>query len=157
MLTIILIIGIILAIWGGYNQHKKNTHDDYVSGTLIAGCIVTGITLMITLVLGTAYSRNLTIDERIDLYSTENYRIESQIENVVESYKEYEASTLKEFDFGDNMEVVLARYPELKTDNLVVEQINLYKDNNQKIKELKEEKLSYKVMGWWLFFNIGKD
>lgn len=157
MLISLLIIGIILAIWGGYNQRKKNTHTGYISGTLIAGCVLTSIVLVIIIVVGPIYSYGLIINEKIDLYSTENYRIESQIENVVESYKEYESGTLKEFDFVDNMEVVLAHYPELKTDNLVVEQINLYKDNNQKIKELKEEKLSYKVIGWWLFFNIGTE
>ena len=43
-------------------------------------------------------------------------------------------------------------YPELKADTLVAKQIEIYTNNNQKIKELKEQKLYGKVYKWWLYF-----
>ena len=43
-------------------------------------------------------------------------------------------------------------YPELKSDNLVTKQIELYVENNKQIKKLKSEKLDYNLMAWWLYF-----
>lgn len=153
MLSILLIIAILLTIWGCKRIKKLNQNQSpvmfilsVISLLIISSCII---------IAGVKYSNSLIINDKIDLYVTENNKIENQVENAVISYENYEKGTLEKFDFSDNMEIIFARYPELKTDNLIVEQISLYKENNQKIKELKEERLSYKLYGWWLFFNIG--
>ena len=43
-------------------------------------------------------------------------------------------------------------YPDLKADELVKSQINVYIENNNKIKELKEEKINIPTAKWWLYF-----
>jgi hypothetical protein len=45
-------------------------------------------------------------------------------------------------------------YPELKSDTLVQNQMNIYVANNQKIKDLKEQQINYEVSKWWLYFNL---
>ena len=50
------------------------------------------------------------------------------------------------------MATVLVRFPELKSNELVKKQMDVYVCNNDKIKKLKEEKLEYSVARWWLYF-----
>lgn len=47
---------------------------------------------------------------------------------------------------------LITLYPELKSDKLVQKQINIYVDNNKKIKILKEKQINGKVLKWWLYF-----
>ena len=48
--------------------------------------------------------------------------------------------------------MVFVMYPEIKSDDLVTRQINLYIENNKQIKSLKSQKLNYHLMAWWLYF-----
>lgn len=43
-------------------------------------------------------------------------------------------------------------YPELKANELVMRQMDVYTANNDKIRQLKEEKLNSQVSKWWLYF-----
>ena len=35
---------------------------------------------------------------------------------------------------------------------MVIKQMDIYTENNNKIKELKEQKLDYQIAKWWLYF-----
>jgi hypothetical protein len=50
--------------------------------------------------------------------------------------------------------VLVERYPELKSNELVKQQLDLYIENNQEIKELKLEKLNKYKYELWLFFDF---
>ncbi len=91
------------------------------------------------------------IDKKITMYQEENKNIEEQINNLVKEYMEYEGSTLKEFSSESSI-TLITMYPDLKSDELVKTQIETYTKNNNKIKELKEDKLDYRLAKWWIYF-----
>ena len=53
---------------------------------------------------------------------------------------------------GESSITLVSLYPELKADTLVTKQIEVYIDNNKKIKNLKEKKINLSVKKWWLYF-----
>lgn len=91
------------------------------------------------------------IDKKIEMYQEENTNIENNIDVLVKQYMEHEKSTLKEFKVESSITLVNL-YPELKSNELVQQQLNIYVENNNKIKELKEHKLDYQISKWWLYF-----
>lgn len=94
-----------------------------------------------------------TIDEKIALYQEENTKIEEQIASIVSDYQEYELGIIKECA-PDKAVTMISLYPELKSDTLVAKQIDVYLENNNKIKQLKEEQINQRVIGWWFNFNL---
>lgn len=91
------------------------------------------------------------IDDKIELYTNQNKQIEEKIEVVVKSYMNYESDTLKELK-SDSYITLVNLYPELKSDEMIKQQIELYTSNNTKITELKEEKLNKTLYKWWIYF-----
>ena len=43
-------------------------------------------------------------------------------------------------------------FPELKSDQLVIKQIEIYNENNRKKKKLRKDKTIERIYKWWLFF-----
>ena len=91
------------------------------------------------------------IDDKIEMYEEENTKIETSISELVEQYMSYESDTLIELK-NESSVVLVSLYPELKSDELIKAQIELYSTNNQKIKELREKKLNISNYKWWLYF-----
>ena len=48
--------------------------------------------------------------------------------------------------------VLTQLYPELKSNEMVNKQIDIYQENNNKIKDLKEERINNEIAKWWLYF-----
>lgn len=118
---------------------------NYVGGSVLA------LSLLFTIGVGVAYAPHITIDERIAMYRDENSQIEHQISVVVTNYMEYEADTFEKFKDEDCITLVNL-FPELKANELVAKQIEVYVENNKTIKSLEYEKTQYKIYAWWLFF-----
>lgn len=95
------------------------------------------------------------IQQQITMYQEENQVIEQQINVLVENYMEYEGETFKEFTMDESM-MIVSLYPELKSDQLVVKQMDIYAENNAKIKELKEELIDINSDKWWIYFGGNK-
>lgn len=158
---IFLIIGIIFNILSDSSRinldtnRKKFFHWVYrkdVDNILIAiGTFTIVIALIIGMIIGGLYSVSFVIDEKIALYEVENEKIELIVEKVIENYKNYESNFYMDFSTEDLITTVF-NYPELKSDELLRQQIELYIDNNNQIKNLQKEKLDYKVLAWWLYF-----
>lgn len=91
------------------------------------------------------------IDEQINLYEDANVQIEEHINNAVDEYKAYENDTLERFD-GSNGTEIISMYPELKANELIQEQMDIYYQNQTTILELKSEKIKLKPWKWWLYF-----
>ena len=109
------------------------------------------ITICVGVVLILFNAKLSVIDDKIEMYSQENAKIEEQISEVVKQYQEYEKEVFTEVS-PENSIALVSLYPELKSDTLVQQQIEVYVANNQKIKELNEEKIDAKVIKWWLYF-----
>lgn len=91
------------------------------------------------------------LDQKIVMYEEENTSIEQSIGSLVEDYMDYESNAYSDLKSQDLIELV-TNFPELKADALVQEEIDIYIENNQKIKELKEEKIDLSTMKWLLYF-----
>ena len=111
------------------------------------------ICIIALVAVGISVSELPILDEKIDMYQEENQNIESQIAEVVAQYQKYENDIFT--DVAENNQdamFLVTLYPELKADTLVAKQIEVYTNNNQKIKELKEQQIYGKVYKWWLYF-----
>lgn len=91
------------------------------------------------------------IDTKIAMYQEENKAIETQMDILVDKYMDYESKTLGDLK-GESSITLVSLYPELKSDELVNQQIKVYTDNNDKIKRLKEDKINTSTWKWWLYF-----
>lgn len=91
------------------------------------------------------------IDEKIAMYKKENTKIENQMDVLVSQYMKFETDTYGELKNESSITLV-SLYPDLKSDELVKKQIEVYESNNKEIREMKEKKINLKVLKWWLYF-----
>lgn len=131
-------------------KHFCYNHELFGYGTTSVSLTSVIILLIAIIVVGANYSQSMVIDDKIALYQEENQKIETSIDVTVQQYKNYEQETFEKCKTDPTM--VLVMYPELKSNELITKQIDVYINNNEKIKKLKGDKLAYKVYDWWLFF-----
>lgn len=116
-----------------------------ITSVLLSICLFAIITTFIDV------SHLRVIDDKIAMYQEENTRIETQIATIVDGYKEYETDTFTGLTSESTM-MLATIYPELKSNELVQSQIDIYANNNERIKGLREEKINGSVKRWWLYF-----
>lgn len=155
-MIILLLILAIFATVIGFVISIKNEFESAGAGVIglltgICGCIVVLVMISMTACYGDDAISGKYIDEKITMYQEENAKIEEQIDALVQNYMKYESDTFSEFKSDDSMTLV-SLYPELKSDELVQNQISVYTKNNKKIKELKEQKIDTAKSKWWLYF-----
>jgi len=145
VLMILTICAVVISILGVEDEGTMF----YVGGL---GAIGLGILDVIVIVFSVAYMiSGILATPKIEMYEEENTKIEEQIDTLVKQYMEYEGKTLTEFKSESSITLV-SLYPELKSDNLVSKQIEVYIENNNKIKQLKEDKINMKIGKWLLYF-----
>ena len=64
----------------------------------------------------------------------------------------FEEKTYAELVKDADLTTLLIKYPELNSNELVKTEVNLYVENNTKIKELKEKQIDLTIKKWWLYF-----
>lgn len=142
MLILILIILIIVAIFSIFKYF------DEIGAATLSLAIVDFVVIIIVTV---ALVNTRAIDNKIELYTEQNKKIENQVEIAVKNYMNFESDTYKDLKI-DSYITLANLYPELKSNVLVQQQINLYLDNNKKIISLNEKKINKKIYAWWLYF-----
>lgn len=146
LLTILCALAVIVAIIA--------SREDFLFTGLCSciGAVVIGIADVICILIMVDYMFDgITAKSKISMYQEENIKIETQIGDFVRDYMEYESGTYKEFK-NESSVTLVNLYPELKSDELVQNQMNIYLSNNDKIKELKEKELDAKIGRWLLYF-----
>ena len=140
-------VGVILLGAWIYNESSET------AGGIIMTCGILGsiASFIVTILLLVNVSKLKTFDTKIAMYQIENANIEKQITECVKEYQKYETEIFTEVS-PDSAITLVTLYPELKADTLVKKQIDIYIANNQKIKELKEEKIMGNVYRWWAYF-----
>lgn len=130
-------------------EYKKlrERYDD----CLIAIGSIWAFVFIISIFLCIDISRLSVLDEKISLYEEENQRIEMQMDELTSSYMNYESDVFKNISSGSSINIALIT-PELKSNELVMEQLKTYKTNNEAIKYLKGQKINGKISRWWLYF-----
>lgn len=151
MIILILIILIILITICAKKAEEEIEYWWFLcTVVLIVLSIVVGI-VFIGLVCEYPYN----IDQKLEMYAEENENIEAKVKQTVQAYMNYEQETYKDLIETADLQTIIMTYPELNSNELVGAEIETYKENNNKIKELKEKAIDKKVMGFWYFFNIG--
>lgn len=92
------------------------------------------------------------IDSKIEMYQEENERIEQDIDRIVQEYLKHEHDTLTDLKTEKSSITLVTLFPELKTDTLVQQQLEIYVANNAKIRSLREEKIDIAKLKWLLYF-----
>lgn len=109
------------------------------------------VCLIAAIVLCIGVKDGAVIDEKIAMYKKENTKIENQMDVLVSQYMKFETDTYGELKNESSITLV-SLYPDLKSDELVKKQIEVYESNNKEIREMKEKKINLKVLKWWLYF-----
>lgn len=156
MIILLLILAIIVSVICFVISFKYDTNSLLGSGFCgyligIFGCFVALVMIILTYGFTDNVISGKYIDEKKAMYQEENANIEEQIDALVKNYMKYESDTFSEFK-GEGSMTLVSLYPELKSDELVQNQISVYTENNKKIKELKEQKIDVAKSKWWLYF-----
>lgn len=158
MLIILLIVGVSLIVLGCLGVYVNKFKISYDFGCILnaIGGIFTVI-IVIFMIFAITYSVKIPqMEERITIYKEENVRIEEQIKTVIEAYQDYEQGMFEDIDLdkisSEKLILLTSMYPELKSDTMVQELIQVYIDNTNEIKAIRTQKLDYEVWRWWLCF-----
>ena len=144
LLFVIFIAGFVLATI--FIEHDEARFGVQILSGLSAGGVFIAL-ICVTAMLVSTFS----VNEMIEMYTEENKNIENQIEIVVDKYMEFENQTFVELK-SESFITLVSLYPELKSDELVKDQISLYQSNNAKLKELKSKKINARIYKWWIYF-----
>lgn len=91
------------------------------------------------------------VDDRIAMYEEQNAKIEEQVAAAVQVYMQHE-NLVFDSTTPDSYITLVSLYPELKSDELMQKQIDVYISNNEKICKLKEEQITLQRAKFWLYF-----
>lgn len=157
MLIVLSIICIGLLPLFNWRYKKADYGDDegWIIGMVLA---IIGLLTCISLI---CVAINFTIkipqmDNRIALYQEENSRIEEQAKTTIEVYQDYEKEIFGNIDLdkisSEKLILLTSIYPELKSDVMIQELIQIYINNTNEIKQLKIDKFNHELWRWWLYF-----
>ena len=109
------------------------------------------ICIIAMLIVGGNLVNGNVIQDKIEMYKSENAEIDSQICEIVEGYKTYEKETFEKIS-NKSANVLVELYPDLKTNELVQKQMEIYMSNKKKVVSLQEDLINQKPLRWWLYF-----
>lgn len=125
--------------------------EDLAEGFGILGGLVGFIALIGIFVNIGFLVRGRTLDDKIAMYEQENAAIEQSVDVLVKNYYKHESDTYSSLK-PENAVLFASAYPELQSNELATKQLEIYVDNNNKIKELKEDQINLSRNRFWLYF-----
>lgn len=142
MFILFFLIGVVLIILG------VHTTEDGLGefGIIIVGIALFGIFINIGILI-----HGRTFDDKIEMYEKENLRIEQSVDVLVKDYYKHESDTYSSLK-PENAVLFASAYPELQGNDLAMKQLEVYVENNDKIKELKEDQINLSRNRFWLYF-----
>ena len=150
MLWVLLVVAIAVFEIGSWLYHF-DIIDDLGLGMQIVSVLAVIVILATSLIFGVIVSKHTVIDEKIAMYQEENASIERQVAVVVEDYMIHE-NVMYDKAKVESPIVLAQMYPELKSNELCQRLIDIYVENNETLKSLKESKIDGSVYRWWLYF-----
>ncbi len=145
LFVIFFIITIVFAII------SYNTSDEVWGGLGVFTLIITAILLICVAYNSISVFHGRVLPEKIAMYEEENKIIEEDIAIMVKEYMQYEGDTFKDVT-SESAITLVNLYPELKSSELVTQQISIHTENSKKIKELKEDLIDAKNAKYLLYF-----
>lgn len=142
IVLIIMIVSIVLLV--------QTEEGGWVAGVVFPA--ITAVGLVVAIVVGIAkISTGTKIDKQIEMCVEENANIEQQITITVERYLEHELNVYDTLQ-GESITTLLVVYPEINGNELVKRQMDIFVANNDKIRELKNEKLNLSTWKFLVYF-----
>ena len=92
-----------------------------------------------------------TLDDKIAMYEQENAAIEQSVDVLVKDYYRHESDTHSSLT-PENAVLFASAYPELQSNELATKQLEIYVENNNKIKGLKVDQINLSRNRFWLYF-----
>ena len=144
MFILLFVIAVALIVLAVLNE-------DLAEGFGILGCLIGFIALIgIFVNIGfLVYGR--TLDDKIAMYEQENAAIEQSVDVLVKDYYRHESDTYSSLT-PENAVLFASAYPELQSNELATKQLEIYVENNNKIKGLKEDQINLSKTRFWLYF-----
>ena len=152
MAILLLVICIIICYF--LSDKAFTTENEVIYGMLFVDIFAIIGLFIVSVVWIFEYPYN--VDAKIEMYQEENQIIETKVKETVRAYMNYEQETYQSLLGNADLTTLMVKYPELNSNELVKMEIDTYKDNSSKIKELKEKRINKRMLGFWLFFNIGQ-
>ena len=151
MLIVLVIIGIVLIGVGLYFLSEccemTGCFFAVIGAIIFLGSIIGFCTN------GSALTKGKYLDSQIAMYIEENTKIEQKVADSVNAYISHESGIMDTLKTNPESSItIVAAYPTLNSSELIAEQIKIYNSNNQKIKELKEQKVLLGIKRWWIYF-----
>jgi len=150
VLVALIVFLVLRVIYPNQNSINSGSHKFFTSMSWASGWVALALVIAICYLSSTVFTEN-TIDEKIKMYQEENANIEKDIDKVVKEYLKHEHDTYADLKNESSITLVTL-FPDLKSDNLVQQQLNIYVRNNSTIKYLKEEKIDIAKKKWILYF-----
>ena len=125
--------------------------DDFAEFFVGIGSIVCIIALVGIFINIDYLIRGRTLDDKIAMYEQENAAIEQSVDVLVKDYYRHESDTYSSLT-PENAVLFASAYPELQSNELATKQLEIYVENNNKIKGLKEDQINLPRNRFWLYF-----
>lgn len=153
MFILLFVINLILTIVCMIvaEQRTKSCIDELCEGISFVTAVLCGIAFIGIIWNGVVLIGSRDLEPRIALYEEQNAKIEEEVNTAVSTYMQHENEVFTNVT-QDSYITLVSLYPELKSDELIGKQIEVYLDNNEKIRELKEEKIKLQRAKFWLYF-----
>lgn len=151
MFTALLILFIIGIIVFGLVIHKTRSDILFVAGEIgTISCSLLAIGIGITLIVGICKISTVgRYDYTIAMYEEENKQLEDKIDIVVEEYLKHEGET---YDKSIPADTLIVIYPELASNQIVSQYIEILNSNKAEIKQLKQEQINISVWKFLVYF-----
>lgn len=144
MFILLFVIAVALIVLAVLNEDLAGVFG--ILGGLIGFIALIGIFVNIGFLV---YGR--TLDDKIAMYEQENAAIEQSVDVLVKDYYKHESDTYSSLN-PENAVLFASAYPELQSNELVTKQLEIYVENNNKIKGLKVDQINLSRNRFWLYF-----
>ena len=144
MFILLFVIAVALIVLAVLNEDLAGGFG--ILGGLIGFIALIGIFVNIGFLV---YGR--TLDDKIAMYEQENAAIEQSVDVLVKDYYKHESDTYSSLK-PENAVLFASAYPELQSNELATKQLEIYVENNNKIKGLKEDQINLSRNRFWLYF-----
>lgn len=152
-ILLLVVFGVLFFIgFAWINSDSYGSEIKYNTGWLFAivGGFVSIICIFGLFYCGVELVKASTYEEKIEIYTEENEIIYNDIKLVVGEYLNWEAETYEKFSNTD-ITFVVNLYPDLKSNELIMKQIDVYLQNKNEIKMLKSQAAHMDIYRFWIY------
>lgn len=142
MWSLLFIISLICLIVGIVTCEEDILYPSIIFCSIFIVCILINIGVLVN---------GRTLDAKLEMYTQENATIEQSIDALAKDYYKHESDTYKSLK-PENAVLFVSAYPDLQSNELAMKQIEIYINNNNKIRELKNDNINLARNRFWLYF-----